>query len=88
VPETQITFDGDIASGVPFSSLGKGVEAWDKVPDNGKAQILLAMGAIELASEAVQRGAGVRSRSGSARASRTKEPPRRASTPPRPGRTT
>eukprot|EP00629_Pelagomonadales_sp_RCC1024_P007038 CAMPEP_0119259124 /NCGR_PEP_ID=MMETSP1329-20130426/67_1 /TAXON_ID=114041 /ORGANISM="Genus nov. species nov., Strain RCC1024" /LENGTH=255 /DNA_ID=CAMNT_0007258487 /DNA_START=53 /DNA_END=820 /DNA_ORIENTATION=+ len=54
INEAGITFDGDIATGVPFASLGKGVEAWDKVPDNGKAQILLAMGAIELASEAVQ----------------------------------
>ena len=28
VNEAGITFDGDIATGVPFASLGKGVSAW------------------------------------------------------------
>eukprot|EP00629_Pelagomonadales_sp_RCC1024_P009288 CAMPEP_0119268692 /NCGR_PEP_ID=MMETSP1329-20130426/6383_1 /TAXON_ID=114041 /ORGANISM="Genus nov. species nov., Strain RCC1024" /LENGTH=210 /DNA_ID=CAMNT_0007268669 /DNA_START=204 /DNA_END=836 /DNA_ORIENTATION=+ len=51
VNEAGITFDGDIATGVPFASLGKGVSAWSAVPDAGKLQILLAIGAIETASE-------------------------------------
>mmetsp|Transcript_11608 Transcript_11608/g.35794 ORF Transcript_11608/g.35794 Transcript_11608/m.35794 type:complete len:136 (-) Transcript_11608:146-553(-) len=51
INEAGITFDGDIATGVPFSSLGKGIAAWENVPDAGKLQIILAMGAIETASE-------------------------------------
>ncbi|CAH0370955.1 unnamed protein product [Pelagomonas calceolata] len=51
INEAGITFDGDIASGVSFASLGKGVQAWENVPDAGKLQILLAAGAIETASE-------------------------------------
>ena len=51
VNEAGIVFDGNIATGVPFSSLGKGVQAWENVPDAGKLQILLAAGAIETASE-------------------------------------
>merc|ERR1719242_2934906 len=51
VNEAGITFDGDIATGVSFASLGKGVQAWENVPDAGKLQILLAAGAIETASE-------------------------------------
>jgi hypothetical protein len=51
INEAGITFDGDIATGVSFASLGKGVQAWENVPDAGKLQILLAIGAIETASE-------------------------------------
>merc|ERR1719361_3185398 len=51
INEAGITFDGDIATGVSFASLGKGVQAWENVPDAGKLQILLAAGAIETASE-------------------------------------
>ena len=54
INEAGITFDGDIASGVSFASLGKGVQAWENVPDAGKLQIILAAGAIEFASEAKQ----------------------------------
>jgi len=54
VNEAGIVFDGNIATGVPFSSLGKGVQAWENVPDAGKLQIILAAGAIEFASEAKQ----------------------------------
>ena len=54
VNEAGVTFDGNIATGVPFASLGKGVAAWNAVPDAGKLQIILAAGAIEFASEAVQ----------------------------------
>merc|ERR1719161_1983702 len=51
INEAGITFDGDIATGVSFASLGKGVQAWENTPDAGKLQILLAIGAIETASE-------------------------------------
>ena len=51
INEAGVTFDGNIASGVSFASLGKGVQAWENVPDAGKLQILLAAGAIETASE-------------------------------------
>ena len=49
--EAGVIFPGDIATGVPFASLGKGVQAWSNVPDWGKLQIILAIGAIETASE-------------------------------------
>jgi len=54
INEAGIHFDGDISKGVSFESLGKGVQAWDNTPDAGKAQILLAIGAIETASEFVK----------------------------------
>jgi len=54
VNEAGIVFPGDIATGVPFASLGKGWDAWAAVPDAGKVQILFVMGTIELASEAVK----------------------------------
>merc|ERR1719375_6167 len=50
INEAGIHFDGDISKGVSFESLGKGVQAWENTPDAGKAQILLAIGAIETAS--------------------------------------
>ena len=49
--EAGVIFPGDIATGVPFASLGKGIQAWSNVPDWGKLQIILAIGAIETASE-------------------------------------
>jgi len=52
INEAGITFDGEVAKGVTFASLGKGVEAWENLPAGGKLQILLTMGAIEAASEA------------------------------------
>ena len=52
--EAGVIFPGDIATGKPFASLGTGWDAWANVPDAGKVQIFLALGAIELASEAVQ----------------------------------
>ena len=51
INEAGVVFPGDIATGVPFASLGKGVQAWANVPDAGKLQMLLAIGAIETASE-------------------------------------
>jgi len=54
INEAGIHFDGDISKGVSFESLGKGVQAWENTPDAGKAQILLAIGAIETASEFVK----------------------------------
>ena len=51
INEAGVVFPGDIATGVPFASLGKGVTAWANVPDAGKLQMLLAIGAIETASE-------------------------------------
>ena len=52
VNELGITFPGDVASGVPFSSLGKGVDAWVNLPNWGKAQIVLFIGILELGGEA------------------------------------
>jgi len=49
--EAGVTFPGDIAYGVPFSSLPKGVAAWEAVPSAGKLQMLFAIGCIEIASE-------------------------------------
>jgi hypothetical protein len=54
VNEAGITFDGNVATGTTFASLGKGVGAWEALPDAGKLQIILAAGVIETASEAVQ----------------------------------
>jgi len=54
ISEAGITFPGDLATGVPFSSLPKGIAAWEAVPSAGKLQILFAIGCIELASEAQQ----------------------------------
>uniref|UniRef100_A0A7S3NPM3 Uncharacterized protein n=1 Tax=Aureoumbra lagunensis TaxID=44058 RepID=A0A7S3NPM3_9STRA len=51
VGEAGITFPGDIATGVPFSSLGKGLDAWANVPDAGKLQILAFLGMIEISTE-------------------------------------
>jgi len=53
IGELGITFPGDLAYGVPFSSLSKlPNEAWDQVPYAGKVQMLLAIGAVEFWSEA------------------------------------
>jgi len=54
VNEAGITFPGDLATGVPFSSLPKGIAAWEAVPTAGKIQMLLTIGIIETASEAQQ----------------------------------
>ena len=52
INEAGVTFPGDLAYGVPFKSLPKGIAAWDAVPNAGKLQILLAIGIIEISSEA------------------------------------
>ncbi|KAJ1460880.1 putative plastid light harvesting protein [Pelagophyceae sp. CCMP2097] len=51
VNEMGITFPGDVAHGVSFASLGKGVDAWDALPSGGKLQILAAIGAAEFFGE-------------------------------------
>jgi hypothetical protein len=45
-------FGGEIAGGTTFASLGREpFAAWDAVPDSGKAQIILTLGAFEFLSE-------------------------------------
>ncbi|KAJ8608211.1 hypothetical protein CTAYLR_010402 [Chrysophaeum taylorii] len=51
VNELGIHFPGNIATGVPFASLGKGVDAWIAVPDAGKAQMIAFVGLLELGIE-------------------------------------
>ena len=51
--EMGVTFPGDVATGVPFKSLGKGVDAWVALPDYGKAQIIAFIGILELGGESI-----------------------------------
>lgn len=48
INEMGITFPGDVAKGVSFKSLGTGIEAWKALPNAGKFQIILFLGAIEI----------------------------------------
>ncbi|KAJ8604838.1 hypothetical protein CTAYLR_001052 [Chrysophaeum taylorii] len=48
INELGICFPGDVATGVSFKSLGTGVRAWEALPDAGKLQIILFLGAIEI----------------------------------------
>ena len=53
VSEAGITFPGMISQHPPlaFADLGRGYAAWEAVPAAGKAQIFIAAGLIEAASE-------------------------------------
>jgi len=54
INEMGLTFPGEVATGVTYKSLGKGVDAWVALPDYGKAQIIAFIGILELGAEAQQ----------------------------------
>lgn len=51
VNELGVVFGGDVANGVSFKSLGKGLDAWTNLPNAGKLQIIAFVGFLEWCSE-------------------------------------
>ncbi|KAJ8598570.1 hypothetical protein CTAYLR_001686 [Chrysophaeum taylorii] len=49
--EIGICFPGQVASGVAFKDLGKGLDAWTALPDAGKLQIVGFVGILEWLGE-------------------------------------